>query len=1531
MHSNTLLGDAIDPHVGTLSFQHTDVSLPGNSGLAVALVRELSPGYFHGLQENVEFGDWNYAVPRLSVVSAKGTMAVPNQWTGQRCTNPLSTFSPVLYNAAEQFTVENTAFPVEYSNGLMLSAPGYGSQHVLIQSPNQVQPFPQDARFVTASGWYLMCGSASDGGEGFIAVAPNGDRYRFDRYILRNYANLGTLNAAGENISSSAVLERVKAQLMATEVTDAHGNWVRYDYDTLGRLTRIYANDSRELTLQYASDSQIVTSVTANGRVWLYEYTTHTVSNLYAGDYSTNKRMLSKVIRPDGTYWEFDTYPMYQRPASGRRCASVGGTVSITHPNGVRGEFVIAETHHRFGIAEWETVLTNRCLGTPSYTRDPTFYDIYNRPQRAMSVQSKTLSAVDIPTAVWTYTYESDIEEERYPVGHPMAGHPIPTSGDNPTNWTKVLNPDGSETTYYHYWTNLESTTVSDIYSGKLVRQEERSAPTGDVLETIDFHYVSTSFFGGSYIPWNYPLGPASNILRPRSSARHVQLSSVIQSRDGDTFTTDYQYQTDQSSSAYSFGKPTEVRTFSNVSTTPRVRAVTYTHNTTLWILGLPTTVTVNDRLTDSYDYLPNGQLHRHFRYGALYAEYSYYVAGPAAGSIKTIQDGLSRTTELLDWMRGIPQQIKRPDGTSVYQNVNDNGWISSTVDARGNVTEFNYDVMGRLTQINSPSPWENTVLHYDWSGPGVVQTITRGHQRTQVTYDSMFRPRLELTRALDTGWSSYVNRTYDAMGRMVFQSQPSSSQAESNGIDYTYDGLGRITHERETVAPYAETRHTYLSLHRHRVYDPQDFYVDYYSYGYDGPGSRDYREIRHSIGVRTEFTKNIWGELTRLRQRGTQNGFTVDQSRYYYYDAQRRVCREYAPELGTTHYQYDAAGQLTAYAKGQTNSGCSVANSNARVNLTYDAMGRLANTNYVDAATPNIQRTYDADGNLLSISRAGVVWDYTYNNLNLLTAEQLTVDGRPYDLFYQYNNAGHLTQRTLPSGRVVQYSLDGLGRQQGVQADGHAVLSQVGYHPSGQVTAMTYGNGQQFTQTLNARLLPASIHSAAGDHVALHQTFTYDARANLTQINDLTVAGNSRMNTYDGMNRLVSASGPWGNGSFVYDALGNLRQKTLGARTVTLHYDGQNRLTGSVDSGWSGTRDFAYDARGNVTTAGQLQFVYDRSEQPVAITGAANGIGSADGSYRYDGHFKRVQQEVNGNTVYSVYDRAGVLVHIDAVTANELTDYLVGPQGTLARIKNNDITYLHPDILGSAQSGTDSSGAVQWREQYSPFGEELQGISANENQAGYTGHIRDAATGLNYMQARYYDPVVGRFYSNDPVGFKASNPMMFNRYAYANNNPYKFVDPDGRNPVAGAAAGCAVSGPACPAGAVVGAVIGAVLGVAGVIAYNEISSDGPAAPDTETGKEPDPADKGGELTKSGRAGQKHGSREGSAFPPATGNADNKNSQGQAILEGIVNNPDSTSERNQRGGTDVYSPDGKGARFDQDGKFTGFLEPKIEK
>ncbi|PYE30040.1 RHS repeat-associated protein [Idiomarina fontislapidosi] len=101
-----------------------------------------------------------------------------------------------------------------------------------------------------------------------------------------------------------------------------------------------------------------------------------------------------------------------------------------------------------------------------------------------------------------------------------------------------------------------------------------------------------------------------------------------------------------------------------------------------------------------------------------------------------------------------------------------------------------------------------------------------------------------------------------------------------------------------------------------------------------------------------------------------------------------------------------------------------------------------------------------------------------------------------------------------------------------------------------------------------------------------------------------------------------------------------------------------------------------------------------------------------------------------------------------------------------------------------SAQNGHSSYKIILDGETVAKVGDDLSPAS----QQGYTGHVGDN-TGLVYMQARYYDPVIGRFYSNDPVGAiahlgTANGIHGFNRYAYANNNPFKFVDPDGRSSV---------------------------------------------------------------------------------------------------------------------------------------------------
>jgi len=71
--------------------------------------------------------------------------------------------------------------------------------------------------------------------------------------------------------------------------------------------------------------------------------------------------------------------------------------------------------------------------------------------------------------------------------------------------------------------------------------------------------------------------------------------------------------------------------------------------------------------------------------------------------------------------------------------------------------------------------------------------------------------------------------------------------------------------------------------------------------------------------------------------------------------------------------------------------------------------------------------------------------------------------------------------------------------------------------------------------------------------------------------------------------------------------------------------------------------------------------------------------------------------------------------------------------------------------------------------------------ISASGDDVGFTGHITGTETGLTYMQARYYDPVIGRFLSPDPVGFATGGPGYFNRYAYVMNDPVNAIDPDGK------------------------------------------------------------------------------------------------------------------------------------------------------
>jgi RHS repeat-associated protein len=283
-------------------------------------------------------------------------------------------------------------------------------------------------------------------------------------------------------------------------------------------------------------------------------------------------------------------------------------------------------------------------------------------------------------------------------------------------------------------------------------------------------------------------------------------------------------------------------------------------------------------------------------------------------------------------------------------------------------------------------------------------------------------------------------------------------------------------------------------------------------------------------------------------------------------------------------------------------------------------------------------------------------------------------------------------------------------------------------------------------------------------------------------------------------------------------------------------------------------------------------------------------------------------------------------------------------------------ITFFHTDIAGTPMLATDSNGGVVWKETYRPYGDRLVEASTSENnKLWFTGKPFDESTGLSYYGARYYDPTLGRFMGIDPAAPDLNNIHSLNRYAYANNNPHRYVDPDGRIPVdtvwdfgnviwdigkitVGWTIGnqkMVVEGstdllldagamlvPYMPAGTQKLARQAAGYVIRGAESGAKLFKAAESL--VEAGKR---IDRNG-LSAAGRALQKHGDRAGSVFPASSGTAAARNAQGQEVLENILKSDNKQIRTNRFGGQDIFdSATGQGVRYDEAGNMMGFLDP----
>jgi RHS repeat-associated protein len=361
-----------------------------------------------------------------------------------------------------------------------------------------------------------------------------------------------------------------------------------------------------------------------------------------------------------------------------------------------------------------------------------------------------------------------------------------------------------------------------------------------------------------------------------------------------------------------------------------------------------------------------------------------------------------------------------------------------------------------------------------------------------------------------------------------------------------------------------------------------------------------------------------------------------------------------------------------------------------------------------------------------------------------------------------------------------ILYSYDDLNRTTEIKryVDGindEVLLDQVQYDVDNLLTQLDYGNGLQATFSYDARDRVSTMDVKNGTTSYLDLDYTYDSNSNITQLvngrqdTSSTWHSETESYSYDGLDRLISASCTSWSHAYSYDKVGNRTSKD----SVTYTINTVNEVTALSD----GT-SFAYDENGNRTqkTKGTdtWDYTYDYANRLIKVEENPTTIGE----YVYDGDGKRIQVTEDSKTTTYIYSGYNAIYEENSTG---IACHVYGPTGLLAKrttiSQQSDTYYYHTDHLGSVRQATDSSKNIVSAVTYLPFGETV--TEQGSEHYLFTGKEQDT-TGLYYYGARYYDPDVARFIARDPFRGKQTNPQSLNRYTYCLNNPLKIVDPWG-------------------------------------------------------------------------------------------------------------------------------------------------------
>jgi RHS repeat-associated protein len=424
------------------------------------------------------------------------------------------------------------------------------------------------------------------------------------------------------------------------------------------------------------------------------------------------------------------------------------------------------------------------------------------------------------------------------------------------------------------------------------------------------------------------------------------------------------------------------------------------------------------------------------------------------------------------------------------------------------------------------------------------------------------------------------------------------------------------------------------------------------------------------------------------------------------------------------------------------------------------------------------------------SLSNPAATIRYDFNAGGFEARKQQVVDGATYTTSTQRDVNGLVIGRTFPDGDTVGRAANGTGTAWTYDTAGRLVsipghINSMTYNAKGQVESAAYANGVTTTNWYDGnvyRLMSRVKHERAGTTL-LDQSYTRD---NAGRITILTVAGSpieSWAYYYDELDRLIH-SGNYANGAFnqnfAYDTAHNM---TLNSRVGTYTYPAQG--PGSVRPhavATAGGTSFTYDANGNTLTGAGRTYSWDGENRIASLTANA-GATTLTLTYGPDGHrLKKTSNSGPGGAIRTQLYLAGDLeVPLADGTTNGAPQAGQWRKHVHADAKRVGATthWHHRDHLASIRLTTDSAGNSVKRVSFRPFGDAATQSGADTETKGWIGEAADPESGLVYLNARYYDPVIARFVSADSM-HPAIPGVGTNRYSYSFNDPVNKSDRNG-------------------------------------------------------------------------------------------------------------------------------------------------------